>query len=78
MLMFGEDMSIFARSTHDPSSSSPFLIFSNSARLSATGRSRYGLLRPASVSVPRCARIASDDSSSTYARPRSISETAWA
>ena len=34
----------------------PARIFANKARLSATGRSRSGLLRPASVNVPRYSR----------------------
>ena len=53
MLMFGDAMSIFARSTCVPSSNSPAFIFAKSVRFSSTERSRYGLFLPASVSVPR-------------------------
>lgn len=54
--MFGDDISIFALKQHDPSSSSPFRIFSKSARFSSIERSRYGEFLPDSVRVPlqRC------------------------
>ena len=52
MLMFGDAMSIFARSTCAPSGNSPARMRRNRSRLSSAGRSRYGLFRPGSVSVP--------------------------
>ena len=73
MLMFGEAMSIFARSVRAPSGNSPFSIRSNRSRFSATVRSRYGLFLPGSVSVPRCSRISSAVRSQTYALPALIS-----
>ena len=58
MFRFGDAMSIFARSTCAPSGNSPARIRANRSRFSSTGRSRYGLLRPGSVSVPRyCADL---------------------
>ncbi len=63
--MFGEDMSIFARSTYAPSGNSPARMRRKRSRLSAAGRSRYGLLRPGAVNVPRYSRISSADSEST-------------
>ncbi len=72
MLMFGEAMSIFARSTRVPSGNSPARMRSNRSRLSSTGRSRHGLFIPGSVKVPRYARISSAVRSSTYALPDSI------
>ena len=59
MLMLGEAMSIRARRTCAPSGKSPFRMRRNRSRLSSAGRSRYGLLRPASVSVPRCSLVSS-------------------
>ena len=58
-LMFGEAMSIFARSTRAPSANSPARMRAKRSRFSSTERSRYGLSRPGSVSVPRCSRISS-------------------
>ena len=46
MLMFGDAMSIFARSTCAPSGNTPARIRRNRSRLSSTDRSRYGLFRP--------------------------------
>ena len=65
MLMLPEAMSIFARSTREPSSNSPAFMRSNRSRFSSTERSRYGLSTPGSVSVPRCSRICSALRSST-------------
>ena len=59
MFMFGDAMSIFARSTCAPSGNSPARMRANRSRFSSTGRSRYGLSRPGSVSVPRYSRISS-------------------
>jgi len=69
-LMFGAAMSIFARNTQLPSSSSPRRMDSNNFRFSAGERSRYGLFLPGSVSVPRFLRISSALWWSTYASPR--------
>ncbi len=63
--MFGDAMSIFARSTCAPSGKSPARIMWNSARFSSGGRSRNGESRPGSTSVPRIARISSADWLST-------------
>ena len=52
MLMLGDAMSIFARSTCAPSGNSPARIRRNRSRLSSTGRSRCGLFRPGDVSDP--------------------------
>ena len=60
-----EVMSILALSASVPSANSPAFIRSNKSRFSSTGRSRYGLSRPGSVRVPRCALISSAVSSST-------------
>ncbi len=65
-------MSIFARSTSAPSGNSPARMRANRSRFSSTGRSRYGLAVPGSVSVPRCARISSAVRLSTYASPSVI------
>ena len=54
ILMFGEAMSILARSTRAPSGNSPLRMRSNRSRFSSTVRLRYGLFLPGSVSVPRC------------------------
>ena len=51
--MFGDAMSIFARSTRAPSGNSPARMRRNRSRFSSTERSRYGLFWPGSVSVPR-------------------------
>ena len=56
MLIFGEPMSIRARSMRAPSRNSPARIRRNRSRLSAAERLRCGLLRPGSVSVPRNSR----------------------
>ena len=50
--MFGDAMSIFARSTSAPSANSPARIRAKRSRFSSTGASRYGLSFPGSVSVP--------------------------
>ncbi|EJX07779.1 hypothetical protein EVA_04109 [gut metagenome] len=50
--MLGLAMSILARRTIAPSGISPVFIFSNSAKLSSTGRLRYGLSVPGCVGVP--------------------------
>ena len=56
--MFGDAMSIFARSTCAPSGNSPARIRANRSRFSSTVRERYGLSLPGSVSVPRyCADL---------------------
>ena len=60
MLMFGDAMSIFARSTCAPSGNSPARMRANRSRFSATGRGRgTGCPCPAAVSVPRYSRISS-------------------
>ena len=46
MLMLGEAMSIFARSTMLPSGCLPSRISRSSARILRGGRSRYGLFLP--------------------------------
>ena len=50
--MFGDAMSIFARSTCAPSGNSAARIRRNRSRLSSTDRSRYGLFCPGEVSDP--------------------------
>ena len=49
MLMFGEAMSIFARSVLEPFGNSPAFMRSKSPMLSSTERSRYGLFVPGSA-----------------------------
>ena len=61
ILMFGDAISILARSTRLPSGNSPSFMRVNRSRFSSTARLRYGLSLPGSVSVPRCWRISSAD-----------------
>ena len=76
MFRLGDAMSMRARSTCAPSGNSPARMRRNRSRLSAAGRSRYGLGRPGSVSVPRYVRISSADRLSTYALSSRISRSA--
>ena len=62
-------MSIFARSVRAPSGNSPARMRRNRSRFSSTLRSRYGELRPGSVSVPRYSRTSSAVRSQTKASP---------
>ena len=77
MVMFGDRMSMFARSTWAPSGKSPARMRRNSSRFSSALRVRYGESLPGSVSVPRCSRISSAESESTYATPLRISASAY-
>ena len=65
MLMLGEAMSIFARSTIAPSGCLPSRISRSRARFSAGERSRKGLAVPGVLKSPRLLRIASALCSST-------------
>ena len=76
MLMLGDFMSIFARSTCAPSACLPSRISAKSLRFSSTERERYGDSMPCSVSVPRVARTSSAVCESTYASPCLMSSTA--
>ena len=70
MLMFGDAMSIFARSTCAPSANSPARMRAEQVQvLVDRPRRGTGCPAPGSVSVPRCARISSAVRLSTYALP---------
>ena len=76
MIMFGCAMSTFARNTCVPSANSPARMRRSRSRFSATVRSRYGLLVPAAITVPRPSRICSSSCESTYAFPADTSRSA--
>ncbi|MNE80032.1 hypothetical protein D3C80_1765680 [compost metagenome] len=63
--MFGEAMSILARSTRSPSLNSPAFMRANRSRFSSTERSRNGLFLPGSVRLPRYSRACSGVRSQT-------------
>ena len=63
--MFSCAMSIFARSTREPSGNSPARILSNRPRFSATLRLRNGDSTPGVLKDPRVAEMVSPSWSST-------------